>query len=54
MLAFDSDMSSSPVIMRTEEPVSSEGKPRPRSMLGEQKIKYFNSHLCSLFHYACV
>lgn len=52
MLAFDSDMSSSPVIMRIEEPVSSKGKPRPQSILGEQKIKYFNSHRFSLFHYA--
>lgn len=57
MLAFDSDMSSSPVIMRTEEPVSSKGKPRPQSILGEQKIKYFNSHLfffISLCNDACV
>lgn len=62
MLAFDSDMSSSPVIMRTEEPVSSKGKPRPQSILGEQKSNtltlnfflYFTMHVCSFFqiHYS--
>ncbi|XP_045445459.1 MICAL-like protein 1 [Melitaea cinxia] len=43
MLAIDSDMSSSPVIMRTEEPVSSKGKPRPQSIL--EKINMFEKNI---------
>ncbi|CAH2086413.1 unnamed protein product [Euphydryas editha] len=43
MLAYNSDMSSSPVIMRTEEPVSSKDKSRPQSIL--EKINMFEKNI---------